>query len=77
MYRCTVAMAPHKNPVRLFTFGGGWEKIRSLIMLTQYCANFFIAVAPEGKEEAGNHEKLKIFFTLSFKENNRICLTSN
>lgn len=68
MHRCTVAMAPHKDPVRFLAFGGSWEKIRSLIMLTQYCANFLIAVAPEGKEEAGNHEKLNIFFTLLLKK---------
>lgn len=72
MHRCTITIAPHKNPVRLLTFGGGGEKIRSLIMLTQYCADFLIAVAPKKKEKAGNHGKLNIFFTLSFEENNTV-----
>lgn len=51
MHRCTVAVASHKNPVRLLAFGGSGKEIRSLIMLSQYRADFLIAIAPEDREK--------------------------
>ena len=49
VHRCAIAIASHENPVRFLAFGSGRKKIRSLIMLPQYYANFLVAIAPKEK----------------------------
>lgn len=65
MHRGAVSVAPHKNPIRLFAFGGGRQEIWPLIMLSQYSADFVVAITP-----VYNSEKLKTLL-FSFEEDHR------
>lgn len=51
MHRCAITVATHKNPICLFALRVRGKKIRSLVMLPQYRADFVVTVAPEREEE--------------------------
>lgn len=52
-------MAPHKNPIGSFAFGGGGKEIRPLVMLSQYSTDFVVAIAPKRTEKSREREREK------------------
>lgn len=59
MHRCAIAIASHENPIRFLAFSSDGKKIRSLIMLPQYHADFLVAIAPEGKDRTRKRYRIE------------------